>query len=60
MSSERFSSAARFSIRSSSVSRSADLELEDDVEPAAEPAEQFVERLGLRHRTREAVEDEAR
>ena len=38
----------------------ADLELEDDVDRALELAQQHVERLSLRHRAREAVEDEAR
>ena len=37
-----------------------DLELEDDVELAAEPAQHPVERLRLRHRAREAVEHEPR
>jgi hypothetical protein len=37
-----------------------DLKLEDDVEVAAEPGEELVERLGLGGVPREAVEDEAR
>ena len=36
-----------------------ELELEDDVEVAADLAQHLLERLGLRHRAREAVEHEA-
>ena len=59
VSSERSSSAARRSIRCSSTSRSGTWKSKHDVDLAAELAEELVERLGLRHRAREAVEDEA-